>query len=70
MAAKTSEVLPKALLSNSLLTEIIDSHYVQGTPLGRICSRWNLNYGTVIGSLHRVARLFEVVMEDFKRRLS
>lgn len=64
--AKVPEVLPKNLLSNQLLTEIVDLHYLQGLPLGRVCARFELNYGTVIQSLHRLRKIFEPVMEKFK----
>src|SRR5215210_2756369 len=61
------DVLPKALLSNQLMAEIVDSHYLQGMPLGRVCARWQLNYGTIIEALHRVSRYFEPVMKDLKQ---
>jgi len=64
--AKADGVLPKSLLSNQLIAEIVDSHYVQGIPLARVCARWQLNYGTVIQALHRMARLFPVVMDELK----
>ena len=63
IAAQAAEVLPRFMFSNQLLAEIIDSHYVQGIPLGRICVRWQLNYGSVIEALHRVAGLFTPVMK-------
>ena len=64
--AKAEGVLPKSLLSNQLLAEIVDSHYVQGMPLARVCGRWQLNYGTVMQALHRMAGLLAVVMEELK----
>ncbi len=67
LTAQAPGVLPKSLLSNQLLTEIVDAHYVQGMPLGRVCVRWQLNYGTVIQALHRLAALFAPVMEELKR---
>lgn len=66
VAATAPGVLPKGLLSNQLLTEIVDSHYVHGIPLGRVCARWQLNYGTVIQALHRLGALFVPVMEELK----
>lgn len=66
VTAKTKDALPRSLFSNSLIAEIVDSHYVQGIPLGRVCSRWGLNYGTVVGSLHRVASVFSPVIDDLK----
>lgn len=65
--AKADGVLPKSLLSNQLLAEIVDSHYVQGMPLARVCARWQLNYGTVIQALHRMAGMFAVVLDDLKQ---
>jgi len=67
LQATAPGVLPKALLSNQLLTEVVDSHYVQGIPLGRVCARWQLNYGTVIQALHRLAALCAPVIEELKR---
>ena len=60
-------VWPKNRLGNQLLTEIIDSHYLQGQPLGRVCKRFDLQLGTVVDTLHRVGRYFEPVMEYLKR---
>jgi transposase len=67
VTATPKDVLPKALLSNQLLAEIVDSHYLQGMPLGRVCARWQLNYGTVIEALHRISGHFDPVMKDFKQ---
>jgi transposase len=66
IAAQAGEVLPRSMFSNQLLSEIVDSHYVQGIPLGRVCARWQLNYGSVIASLHRVAALFEPVLKQLQ----
>lgn len=65
-AATAEGVLPKSLLSNQLLAEIVDSHYVQGMPLARVCARWRLNYGTVVEALHRMAGRCAVVMDELK----
>jgi len=67
VTAAPKEVLPKSLLSNQLMAELVDSHYLQGMPLGRVCARWQLNYGTVIAALHRLRRYFEPVMKDLKQ---
>jgi transposase len=67
VAAKAAAVLPRARFSNQLLAEIVDSHYLQGMPLGRVCSRWQLNYGSVIEALHRLAGLFAPVMAELKQ---
>lgn len=67
VTATVKDVLPKALLSNQLMAEIVDSHYLQGMPLGRVCARWQLNYGTIIAALHRLRRYFDPVMKDLKQ---
>ena len=59
-------VLPHALLSNNLLIEIAEGHYLQGMPLARITERLGVNYGTVIESLHRLAALFKPTLEQLK----
>ena len=64
VCAHASGVLPRALFSNQLLAEIIDAHYLQGIPLGRVCARWKLNYGSVVQALHRIARLCAPVMKQ------
>lgn len=58
LQAKVSSLLPKMLLSNELLSEVVDSHYVHGIPLGRITERLSVNYSTIIESLHRLGKLF------------
>jgi transposase len=67
VTASVKDVLPKNLLSNQLLAEIVDSHYLQGMPLGRVCARWQLNYGTVVEALHRLSSYFDPVMKDLKQ---
>lgn len=64
-SAKVSSVLPKMMLSNELLAEVIESHYLQGIPLGRICERLKVNYSTIIESLHRVSGIFKPVIDSF-----
>src|SRR5215210_2885684 len=59
-------VLPHALLSNNLLSEIAESHYLQGIPLARVTERLGLNYGTVITALHRMAAIFKPTLEQLK----
>jgi len=68
VSAKPKDVLAKSLLSNQLLAELVDSHYLQGIPLGRVCARWQLNYSTVIEALHRLASVFDQVMEELKKQ--
>lgn len=64
LQARVSALLPKMLLSNELLTEVVESHYVHGIPLGRITERLKVNYSTIIASLHRLGKLFEPCLEQ------
>ena len=64
--AEAPGVLPHSLLSNNLLIEIAESHYLQGIPLARITERLSLNYGTVITALHRLAAIFKQSLAQLK----
>lgn len=67
LQAKVSSVLPKMLLSNELLAEVVESHYLHGIPLGRITARLRVNYSTIIESLHRLGKLFSPCLESLKQ---
>jgi transposase len=67
LQAKVSSLLPKMLLSNELLAEVVESHYLQGIPLGRITERLRVNYSTIIESLHRLGKLFAPCVESLKQ---
>jgi len=64
LQARVSSLLPKMLLSNELLSEVVESHYLHGIPLGRITERLEVNYSTIIASLHRLGKLFEPVVDS------
>jgi len=64
--ARPCDVLPRAMFSNQLLSEIVDSHYLQGIPLARVCSRWQINYGSVVFALRRLSSVFSPVMKCLK----
>lgn len=64
--AQAPGVLPHSLLSNNLLVEIAESHYLQGIPLARVTERVGLNYGTVITALHRLATIFKPALAQLK----
>ena len=59
LQAQPPGVLAKSVLGNQLLTEILDGHYLQGIPLSRLCANFQVNLGTVIDSLHRLAALLQ-----------
>ena len=56
-------VLPRSLLGNQLLAHLCAQHYLFGVPLGRLEAQTSIGYGTLIGALHRLARLFAAVPE-------
>ncbi|MGI9106675.1 MAG: IS66 family transposase [Pyrinomonadaceae bacterium] len=66
LQARVASLLPKMLLSNELLSEVVESHYVHGIPLGRITERLKVNYSTIIASLHRLGKLFAPCVESLK----
>lgn len=59
-------VLPKAMLGNQLLGEIVGEHYLQGVPLSSITRRFGLNLGTVIEALHRLGGIFQPALKHLK----
>ena len=59
-------MLPKSLLGNQLLSEIIGEHYLQGVPLSSLTRRFGLNLGTVIDALHRVGSRFHPALKQLK----
>ena len=56
-------VLPRALLGNQLLAHLAAQHYLFGVPLGRLEAQISIGYGTLVGALHRLARLLAAVPE-------
>lgn len=56
-------VLPRALVGNELLAHVAAQHYLFGVPLGRLEAQTSIGYGTLVGSLHRLARLLASVPE-------
>ncbi len=64
--AQAPAVLPKSLLGNQLLSEIIGEHYLQGVPLSSLTRRFGLNLGTVIDALHRVGSRFHPALKQLK----
>ena len=64
--SQAPSVLPKALLGNQLLSELVGEHYLQGVPLSSLVRRLGLNLGTVIEALHRLGRSFQPVLKQLK----
>ncbi len=56
-------VLARSLLGNQLLCHLAVQHYLFGVPLGRLEAQTQIGYGTLVGALHRLTRLFATVPE-------
>lgn len=54
-------VLPKCQYGNNLLAHIAVEHYVHGTTLGQLEKRLGIGVGSLVASLHFLARLFAQV---------
>jgi transposase len=59
-------VLPKALLGNQLLVEIVGEHYWHGVPLSSLARRFGLNLGMMIEALHRLGRTLQPALKQLK----
>jgi transposase len=66
LSAKVIDAFPKAQLSNSLLVEVAQQHYVLGRTLGQISEKLSVNYSTRGDSLKRVGKLLEPCLEKLK----
>jgi transposase len=66
LSAKVLDAFPKAQLSNSLLVEVAQQHYVLGRTLGQISERLSVNYSTLGDSLKRVGKLLEPCLDKLK----
>lgn len=47
VAGKVKNALPNAKLSNELVAEVAEQHYVLGRTLGQIAERCGINYSTL-----------------------
>lgn len=63
LQAQPPGVLAKSALGNQLLVELLDGHYWQGIPLGRLCANFGVNLGTVVDALHRLAALLQPALK-------
>lgn len=66
VAGKVENAMPNAKLSNELMVEIAEQHYVLGRTLGQISERFGVNYSTLSDSLKRVGKMLEPCLEKLK----
>jgi len=66
VAGKVANAMPNAKLSNELVAEVAEQHYVLGRTLGQIAGRFSLNYSTLSESLQRVGKYLEPCLEKLK----
>jgi len=66
VSAKVENVLPRMSLSNELVVEVAEQHYVLGRTLGQIAERFGVNYATLAESLKRIGKIFEPSLERLK----
>lgn len=54
-------VLPKSLYGNQLIANAAAMHYLEGIPMGRVCSQIGLGPGPLVEIFHRLGRLFKKI---------
>ncbi len=65
-AGKVANAMANAKLSNDLIVEVGEQHYVLGRTLGQISERFEVNYATLSEALKRVGKYLEPGLERLK----
>ena len=63
VSGRVENALARVALSNELVVEVAEQHYVLGRTLGQIAERLEINYSTLSDSLKRVGKLLEPSLE-------
>ena len=66
-SGKVGNTFARMSLSNELIGEVAEQHYVLGRTLGQIAERFALNYATLSESLKRLGKLLEPTLKGLKR---
>lgn len=66
VSGRVENALARVALSNELVVEVAEQHYVLGRTLGQIAERFEINYSTLAESLKRVGKLLEPALERLK----
>lgn len=67
VSGKVENAFQRMSLSNDLIVEVAEQHYVLGRTMGQIAERFSLNYATLADSLKRVGKRLEPSLERLKR---
>lgn len=57
------QVLPRALFGNQLLANVVVMHFLHGTPLERIGEQLRVSSSSLVGAMHRLAKMLSAVPE-------
>ncbi len=63
VSGRVGNALARVALSNELVVEVAEQHYVLGRTMGQIAERFGINYSTLGESLKRVGKLLEPSLE-------
>lgn len=66
VSGRVANALARVALSNELVVEVAEQHYVLGRTLGQIAERFSINYSTLAESLKRIGKLLEPSLERLK----
>lgn len=73
MSGRVGNAMPRASLSNELMVEIAEQHYVLGRSLGQIAERFSINDATISSSLKRIGSqlkpCLEKLIKDYRAAL-
>ena len=68
-AGKVANVMANAKLSNDLIVEVDEQHYILGRTLGQLSERFGVNYAMLSEALRRVGKMLEPSLERLKRTI-
>jgi hypothetical protein len=66
-SGKVAGVFARCSLSNQLVVEVAEQHYVLGRSLGQIADRFSLNYSTLSEALKRIGNMPEPSLQRLKQ---
>ena len=67
VSGKVKNAFPRVSMSNELVVEVAEQHYLLGRSLGQIAERFDLSYPTVAESLRRIGQKLKPNLERLKQ---